>query len=357
MKTLLLWRKNESFWEGGREGGRGGEEVSETRSLAFESWASARIRPGCSGSPSCWTGRKCRSRSWTGTATPDWPATAAPAATPPATLLSWWATRTWLRRRPPRCSGSSGSCRCSPAGRDRSACGCTRGRPSGRRRWRTTPARWPPSLRWTRPAWSPEGRPWRPILRRPAMTPMWFLRDPSSLHQQPHTVSLVKRNRDGSNKEKGNWLEWDDGENLYTMERGPRTRICCAVETDSSRNGFNTWRPVQYWVGSTHCRNRINSMLPSSFHHHFIIIIVGKWISYQFEIALGFGRIAGAQSQLAVDVELAQIRVILAHLHFNTINGWDLKDFEGFWRILKDFEGFWRILKGGGGKKKEKRAS
>lgn len=46
---------------------------------------------------------------------------------------------------------------------------------------------------------------------------------------------------------------------LATIRRGPRTRICCAVDTDSSRKGFNTWRPLQYWDGSIHwTRSQIN---------------------------------------------------------------------------------------------------
>jgi hypothetical protein len=39
---------------------------------------------------------------------------------------------------------------------------------------------------------------------------------------------------------------------LATIRKGPRTRICCAVETDSSRKGLSTCRPLQYWEGSMH---------------------------------------------------------------------------------------------------------
>ena len=188
---LCLIHVDEDVIVGERKSG-----VNEKRSWAFASWVSAKTRRGCSGSPSCSTARRCRSRNWTGTARSDWPAAAALEATLLATLPWSWAIHTWPRWRRRRCCGPSGSSRCLLAGKGPSACECTRGRLLDRRRWRTTLRRWPPSLRLTRLTWWLEDRRWRRrrlllllFLLHPAMTSTSFHPTLSSLFHGKHLAT------------------------------------------------------------------------------------------------------------------------------------------------------------------------
>ena len=98
-------------------------------------------------------------------------------------------------------------------------------------------------------------------------------------------------------------------EALVTIFRGPRTRICWAVETDSSRKGFSTWRPLQYWEGSTHYNPQdTKDLLAENLQ------IVWLNVNYHFEVALSFAGLIGAEAQLAVDVELTHIGIVLGNL-------------------------------------------
>lgn len=104
-------------------------------------------------------------------------------------------------------------------------------------------------------------------------------------------------------------------EAFVTIRRGPRTKICCAVETDSSKKGFNTCRPLQYCDGSTHFIHNKDQRRPLVLAVRGICTSYINWRSnYHFKVALSFTGLVSAKSKFAVNVQLTHVRVVLGNL-------------------------------------------